>query len=326
MTQKILKMLKSENNFISGEKIAKTLNISRTGVWKNIKKLKDMGYNIISTTNKGYLLVDDNHLFNKLEIEKEITTTYLGKKVYFFDEITSTNDYAKQLANNNLEEGTIVVANCQTEGRGRLDRHWVSDKNEGIFLSLILRPNIELFNLIQITLLAGICVCNTIKFFTGIDTKIKWPNDIIINNKKVCGILTEVSAQIENVSYSILGIGINVNNKNFEGYLKDKATSIFLETNKFINRQEIIGHFLKEFEDKYFIYKKEKDFTIFLEEYKSLCINLQKKAKVKYKEKELIGDVIDISNLGELVLKTEEGILKISSGEVSLRNIYGEYI
>ena len=326
MTQKILNILKNNKDFISGEKIAKTLKISRAGVWKNIKKLKDMGYNIISTTNRGYLLIDDNELFNKLEIEKEINTVYLGRKIYFFDEITSTNDYAKELANDNLEEGTLVVANCQTKGKGRLDRSWVSDKNDGIFLSLILRPNIELFNIMQITLLAGICVCNAIKSLTELDAKIKWPNDIIINNKKVCGILTEVSAQIENVSYLILGIGINVNNKNFDINLENKATSIFLETDKFIKRQNLIGHFLKEFEDKYSIYKKEKDFTIFLEEYKNLCINLQKEAKVTYKGKEITGKVIDISNLGEIILKTEENILKIVSGEVSLRNVNGEYI
>ncbi|WP_250278818.1 biotin--[acetyl-CoA-carboxylase] ligase [[Clostridium] colinum] len=326
MTEKILDILKNSSDFISGEKIARSLNISRAGVWKNISKLKNMGYNIISVTNKGYLLVKDSSLFNKMEIEKEINTYVLGKNIYFFDEITSTNEYAKKLADDKVEEGALVVANCQTNGKGRLDRNWVSNKGEGIFLSLILRPNIELFSIVQITLLAGICICNAIKKVTNLDAKIKWPNDIIINNKKVCGILTEVTAQVDNVSYIILGIGINVNNKKFSDELENKATSIFLETGKNVERQKLIAMLLKEFENKYFIYKKEKDFSIFLEEYKSLCINLDKQAKVIYNGQEILGKVLDISNLGEIIFETDNNILKIVSGEVSLRNIDGEYI
>lgn len=326
MIEKILEILKNSNDFVSGEEIAKKLNISRAGVWKNIVKLKGMGYNIVSVTNKGYLLVKENTLYNKMEIEKEIETFVLGKNLYFFDEISSTNEYAKKLANDNLEEGTIVISDCQKNGKGRLNRNWVSNKGDGIFLSLILRPEIELFSVTQITLLAGICVCNAIKTQTGLDAKIKWPNDIIVNNKKVCGILTEVSAQIDKVSYIILGIGINVNNDCFEEDLKNKATSIFLETGKNIERQKIIGCFLKEFENNYFKYKKEKDFSIFLEQYRNLCLNIGKQVKAIYCNKEIIGNVLDVSPLGEIILKTDKETLKIVSGEVSLRTINGQYI
>lgn len=325
MTEKILNILKNSNDFISGEKIAQQLNVSRMAVCKNIAKLKQMGYNIISTTNKGYLLVVDNNLFNKIEIEKEINTFVLGKNIYFFDEITSTNEYAKTIANN-VEEGTIVVAKKQTKGKGRLDRKWISSKNEGIYFSLILKPEIEVFKIMQITLIAGISLCETIKQMANIDAKIKWPNDILINNKKVCGILTELNAQIDNIFYIILGIGINVNNEKFDQDLKQKATSLYLETNKNIEKQKILACFLKNFEQKYFIYKKEKSFDPFLKQYKDLCVNLNKKAKILHKGKEIIGEVIDISHLGEIVFKTDTDILKISSGEVSLRNVDGEYV
>lgn len=326
MIEKILNILRNNKEFISGESIAKSLNVSRTAIWKNISKLKNMGYNIVSVTNKGYLLLEEELIFNKLEIEKEIDTFVLGKKVYFFDEITSTNEYAKKLANDNVEEGVIVISDSQTNGKGRLNRNWISNKGDGIFLSLILRPNIELFSVTQITLLAGICVCNAIRMCTNLDAKIKWPNDIIINNKKVCGILTEVSAQIDKVSYVILGIGINVNNESFNESIKNKATSIFLELGNKLERQKIIGYFLKEFENRYFKYKKEKNFLIFLDEYKNLCINIGKEVKVIYYNKEIKGVVLDISPLGEIILKIEKEILKIASGEVSLRNANGEYI
>ena len=325
MVNKVLDILKDSKSFISGEDIAKKLNISRAGVWKNIEKLRNMGYVITSVTNKGYLLTEDKLIFNQIEIEKEIKTALLGKKVYFFEEITSTNDYAKDMANNIQEEGTIVIANNQTKGRGRLERAWISDKG-GIFLSLILKPNIQLFNIMQITLLASISICDAIKKLTLLDAKIKWPNDIIINNKKVGGILTEVIAQVEKISTVILGIGINVNNEKFSLDLQKKATSIFLENNKTVSKASLIGCFLEEFEKKYLIYKEKEDFNLFLEEYKKLCLNIGKEVKVIHNKKEMLGKVIDISNIGEIILKTNNNEIKIISGEVLLKNINGEYI
>ena len=326
MTEKILDILKNSNDFISGEVIAKELKVSRVSISKNIKKLKDMGYDIKSITNKGYILIKDDKLFNKFEIEKQINTKILGNKVYFFDEISSTNEYAKILANSNEEEGAIVIADCQTNGKGRLDKKWESNKGEGLFMSILLRPNVHINNIVQITLLSGICICNGIKKATGLDASIKWPNDIVVNGKKVCGILTELSAQIENVSYVILGIGINVNNKIFNDDLKDKATSIFLETNKETERAKLLSYILNELEEKYLKFKEIKDFTLFLPEYKSLCVNLNKEVKAIYKNEEIIGTVIDISPSGEIILKTNKGVLNISSGFVSLRNIDGKYV
>ncbi len=326
MTEKILDILKNSNDFISGEVIAKELKVSRVSISKNIKKLKDMGYDIKSVTNKGYILIKDNKLFNKFEIEKQINTKVLGNKVYFFDEISSTNEYAKSLANSNEEEGAIVIADCQTNGKGRLDKKWESNKGEGLFMSILLRPNVHINNIVQITLLSGICICNGIKKATGLDASIKWPNDIVVNGKKVCGILTELSAQIENVSYVILGIGINVNNKNFNDELKDKATSIFLETNKEIERAKLLSYILNELEEKYLKFKEIKDFTLFLPQYKALCVNLNKEVKAIYKNEEIIGTVVDISPLGEIILKTDKGMLNISSGFVSLRNVDGKYV
>ena len=268
-------------------------------------------------------MINKNFRQNRLELEEKIDTTLLGKIIYYFDEIDSTNDYAKKIASY-TDEGTVVLAGCQTKGKGRFERTWVSDK-DGIFLSLVLKPSMQLNRIIQITLLSSICVLNTISKMTDLKPKIKWPNDIIINNKKVAGILTEVVNNGKEFNV-IVGIGVNLNNKNFDDLLKHKATSIFLETNILYKKDNFISLFLKEFEQKYLTYKNEKSFDLFLDDYKSLCINIGKQAKVIYNNKEIVGKVIDISDMGEVIFKCENNEIKIISGEVLLRNINGEYI
>lgn len=323
MLSKVLEILANSDDFISGEDIAKSLNVTRASIWKNISKLKSMGYNILSSTNKGYKLIKDNNKYNKLEVEKILKTKILGKEIYFFDEIDSTNNYAKIIANS-VSEGAIILANNQTNGRGRFDRNWVCEKNSGVFLSLILKPCIDIFSISNITMMASVSLCNTISFFTGEKAMIKWPNDILVNNKKICGVLTEVSAQMDKIDYIVLGIGINVNNKNFEGELLNKATSIYKQINKNVNRQEVVSYFLNDFENNYITYKNT--FDINISEYKKLCINIDRQVKVVYKGKEIIGKVVDVCKDGNLIIKTENDTIKIVSGEVSLRTSSGEYI
>lgn len=323
MIYKILDILKKEKKFISGENIAKTLSVSRTAIWKNISKLKNMGYEIISVTNKGYKLIDNQNIYNEFEIKGLLKTRIFGKVCHFFDEIGSTNDFAKEITKYDTKEGTIVVSNYQSLGRGRFDRAWICKKGDGIFLSIILKPQIELFYTLQISLIAGITICQALREMS-INAELKWPNDIMLNNKKVGGILCEVSAQIDKVDYIILGIGINVNNKNFSEELNKKATSIFIETNKKIDKKIIIANFLYKFEAMYYEYINTKSFIPYLEQYKNLCINIGKDVTIKGKN--IKGKVLDISHKGEIIIQTENGLTIVISGEVSLRTISGEYI
>lgn len=326
MVLKILKILNEEQEFVSGEFIANKLGITRAGVWKYISKLKNMGYEIISVNNKGYLLKDNKNLYNQFEILKSLHTDFIGKNIIFFDSIDSTNTYAKNLAYEGAKEGTVIISNTQINGKGRLEKQWISEKDSGIYMSIILRPNIELINCNQITLITSIALCRVLKSL-NLETYIKWPNDIILNNKKISGILIELSAEIEKVNYIIVGVGINVNNKSIDENIKDKATSIFLETKNIFSRVQIIQSFLFEFEKMYTQYIKNSNFNEFLDEYKELCINLGKEVKIFSKDKEDFGKIVGITEYGQLIFlnnKNEE--IKIISGEVSVRNIDGSYI
>lgn len=326
MVLKILKILNEEQEFVSGEFIANKLGITRAGVWKYISKLKNMGYEIISVNNKGYLLKDNKNLYNQFEILKNLHTDFIGKNIIFFDSIDSTNIYAKNLAYEGTKEGTVIISNTQINGKGRLEKQWISEKDSGIYMSIILRPNIELINCNQITLITSIALCRVLKSL-NLETYIKWPNDIILNNKKISGILIELSAEIEKVNYIIVGVGINVNNKSIDENIKDKATSIFLETKNMFSRVQIIQSFLFEFEKMYTQYIKNSNFNEFLDEYKELCINLGKEVKIFSKDKEDFGKIVGITEYGQLIFlnnKNEE--IKIISGEVSIRNIDGSYI
>lgn len=328
MTEKILLYLKEEKAFLSGEELARKLNVSRASIWKNISKLRNMGYNIISSPNKGYLLVESDDDFNEFEIKLALETEFIGKNLKFFKEIDSTNTFAKSFAEQNSNiDGLAIVSSHQTKGKGRLGRNWEMEKDKAIALSLILTPDISPFEATNITLLIGISVCRAIKKFTNLPAKIKWPNDIIINEKKVAGILVEISAEIEMLKYAIVGIGVNVNNEIFSADLCKKASSLKLESGENFNRSLLLAEILLEIEKIYQEYKKNFSFEPFLDEYKSLCLNIGREVKLKYKNQMICGTVLDISPQGELILLNSDGEkISISSGEVSLRNINGEYI
>lgn len=325
MIDDVLKMLKEKEDFISGEEMGKKLNLSRNSICKYIAKIRGMGYDIQSVTNRGYKLKKDDFIFNEIELRQSIDTKILGKEIYFFEDLSSTNEYAKTIAND-VKEGAIVLCNNQTNGKGRLDRAWRGSKGKNVYLSLILKPDIELINVWQITLLSGIALCNTLSEITESKSYIKWPNDIILNDKKVSGILTEVNAQIDKVGYIILGIGINVNEDNFNDEILKKATSLFLETKKQIDRKKVVALFLSKFEYIYTSYLKEKDFKSFLKEYKKMCINMGRDVKIFTNGKEIIGRILDISDFGHLIVETNDKKIEVVSGDVSIRGIDGEYI
>ena len=323
MREKILEViLDNEKEFISGEELSKKLGISRTAIWKHIRILRSQGYNIESVNKKGYRLVDEpTDLLNPQNIYRNLKTKFIGKNVLHFETIDSTNDYAKKIGNE-LRDGSVIISEEQTKGKGRLGRVWESKAGEGIWMSIILKPNIIPNKAPFITLIAGASIVKALNIL-GVDAKIKWPNDITINNKKLSGILTELSAEIERVNYIVVGIGMNVKDTDFEEELQDKATSLYKE-NYNVSRVDIVKEILCQFEKLYldYIEKDDKKEVLDICRQYSAIINKEIYA-IKNDQKELV-DCIGINEEGNLIIKNKDGNLEeIMSGEVSIRGVKG---
>jgi BirA family biotin operon repressor/biotin-[acetyl-CoA-carboxylase] ligase len=327
MKRRILEILKKNGeDFISGEDISKQIGVTRTAVWKHINQLKEEGYEIESISRKGYCLIKEPDMLyaDLLEIDKR--SIVFGKKIYHFESVESTNTIAKRLAAEGADEGTIIIAEEQTEGKGRLGRYWQSDKGAGIWMSIILKPKIEPSEATKITQIAAAAAAAVIRNCTGCKTEIKWPNDIILNKKKVCGILTEMSGELNSVNYVIVGIGINVKQKQ-EDFVPDfakYATSIKSYTDKTISRKEIVIDMLEEFERLYLDFLYTGSIKKSLKVCKKYSATLGNKVRIIYREKEILAEAIDITEKGELLIKDDFGeIKKVISGEVSVRGLYG---
>ena len=323
MREKILEViLDNEKEFISGEELSKKLGISRTAIWKHIRILRSQGYNIESVNKKGYRLVDEpTDLLNPQNIYRNLKTKFIGKNVLHFETIDSTNDYAKKIGNE-LRDGSVIISEEQTKGKGRLGRVWESKAGEGIWMSIILKPNIIPNKAPFITLIAGASIVKALNIL-GVDAKIKWPNDITINNKKLSGILTELSAEIERVNYIVVGIGMNVKDTDFEEELQDKATSLYKE-NYNVSRVDIVKEILCQFEKLYLDYIEKDDKKEVLDICRQYSAIIKKEIYViKNDQKELV-DCIGINEEGNLIIKNKDGNLEeIMSGEVSIRGVKG---
>lgn len=321
---KILTLLKNSSDFISGQQLCEKLGVSRTAVWKYIKQLKEDGYEIESISNKGYRLLSIPDILSKDEIMEGLSTNSLGKEMHIYDKIDSTNKHAKRLALEGANHGMLVIAEQQTQGKGRMGRKWISKDKSGIWMTLILRPKNHPNQASMLTLLAGLAVVKTINQLTDIKAWIKWPNDIIINQKKVAGILTEMSSEIDYINYVIVGIGINVNTEEFDLEIKDIATSIFIENKKEYNRSHIIKRILELFEEYYEKFLANGSLKPFIQEYMELCITMNKEVKVIKGQDTFIGYAQRINEYGEIIIiDKNERIHKINSGEVSVRGMYG---
>ncbi|MBQ6559136.1 MAG: biotin--[Clostridia bacterium] len=315
MKQRILDILKNADDFVSGEDISNKTGISRAAVWKHIKSLKNKGYEIDSVTNRGYRLVLSPDLITAEEITQNLNTEFIGRRLFIYDETDSTNERAK--ASGEIE-GSVFIAEVQNHGKGSRGRGWVSPRGTGIWHSILLKPDIPPSEVSQITLVAGLAVCKAI----GMGAKIKWPNDIVIGTKKVCGILTEMSAETDMVHYVVCGIGINVNTENFDAEIKHRATSMYIESGDKQIRNDIIARELNYFE---YYYKKflEGGLGAILDEYKENCVTIGRDVTVIYKKENVTGKAVDIDENGALVVETADGTIRVTSGEVSVRGIYG---
>jgi BirA family biotin operon repressor/biotin-[acetyl-CoA-carboxylase] ligase len=301
------------NQKLSGETIAKKLNISRVAVWKRIRRLIEKGYKI-EVSKTGYRLLEKIDRIFFPELEKLLKTKYIGRKFIYFDEINSTNIYLKE--NKNLPDGIVVVAERQTAGRGRKGRKWNSPKYKGLYFSILLQKDIEIKNLSIFSLLFPLAVKEAIQNRTSKKVYIKWPNDIYIENKKISGILIETEIEGNSINNFIVGIGINVNTSLDElGELAEIGTSLFIEEGKEFNRTEILADILNLIEEKIENFNPEKTA---LEINKNL---LWKNQIVKILDNNIEGRLIGINKEGALILDSYDGLKAIYSGDLSIRKI-----
>jgi BirA family biotin operon repressor/biotin-[acetyl-CoA-carboxylase] ligase len=312
MKLKLLDLL-SEDTYVSGEIIAQRLNVSRTAVWKQIKVLRDLGYNIDSVKNKGYRLISKPDIPIEEEVTRNLKTKIIGKKIQYFKTINSTNLYARKLLEKNIEEGTVVVADIQTHGRGRKKRTW-SSPSGGLWFSVILYPNIPPQNAMLITMASSVAVAQGIQEVTGLKPVIKWPNDLLLNNKKVCGILTELDAEIDKLKYIVVGIGINVNNP-IDIELKDIGISLFQEARKKLSRVNLLKVILKNLDELYHKLNSE-DYNFIRELWFSYSKIIGKEIRVTTEKSNFTGIVTNIDDNGSLILETKDGFIKIVSGDI----------
>lgn len=324
MKAKILSMLRGTDGYISGQQLCEKFQVSRTAVWKVMEQLKAEGYQIEAVRNRGYHLEKSPDVMARAEIESLLTTKWAGCNVLYFPETDSTNTQAKRLGDEGASHGTLVVAEQQTGGKGRRGRSWASPAGSSIYMSILLRPGLMPNQAPMLTLVMAQSVAEAVRIQTGEEARIKWPNDIVINGKKVCGILTEMSTEIQWINHVVIGVGINVNTENFPEELAETATSLYLENGKRQQRSLLIAEVLKQFERYYDLFINAGNLSAMQEQYNKLLVNCGREVKVLEPGHEFTGQAVGINETGELLVRTEDGkIRQIYAGEVSVRGIYG---
>lgn len=331
MKAKILKLLQeASDRYISGQSLCETLGVTRQAVWKNIGQLKEMGYEIVSVSGKGYRLVSTPDRLYAPEIQSFLPEDGFCQKVECHDEIDSTNLRAKQLAELGEPEGMLVVADKQTAGRGRRGRGWTSEAGVGIYMSYILRPSLPPSKVSGVTLVTALAMCQAISQVCGVQPLIKWPNDVILDGKKVCGILTEMSSEIQYVHYAVTGIGVNANQTEFAEDIREHATSIYLQTGKWVPRAKLTAAFAKCFGEYYAVFERDGNLRSLIEEYDHILANRDKEVLVYHgmvedaKPEDIArGIARGINEDGSLLVEIDGTLQAVRSGEVSIRGVNG---
>lgn len=310
---------KNNHRFLNTKDVSLKLGVHPYVVYQAVRELRRWGFKIQSERKKGYRLVESPDLILPAEIKKNLKTKILGKKVYSYRKVGSTNVLGFRLAETGAEEGTLIVAEEQTKGKGRMGRSWYSPPRLGLWMSLILRPDIAPFKAPGLSICAGLSLAQAILEMTGIEAKIKWPNDCLIDGKKVGGILLELSAELDRINSVIVGIGVNVNHsaKDFPKNLAQTATSIKIKLGEDISRITLLTSFLKKFERIYLDFKKN-GLSPQREMIKSFSSILGKKVMVKFGKEKIEGMAENIDDNGSLVIKTKKGEKVVTAGEVTV--------
>jgi BirA family biotin operon repressor/biotin-[acetyl-CoA-carboxylase] ligase len=306
------------DQFISGEKLSKTMGCSRTAVWKHIESLRKAGYRFEAIPRLGYKLMQQPELLRMASLLSKLRTTILGRSIRLYDQVESTQNVAHELVKEGAPEGTLVLAEEQLAGRGRMGRKWHSPKGKGIWMSLVLKPHIPLQFTPQLTLLVAVALCRSIRQKTSLEVGIKWPNDLLVQGRKISGILLESSADDERLHYVIAGIGISVNltAQDFPEELRSKATSLLIETGREIDRTELICDFLEQLEALYELYQQQGFAPVRLL-WEALTVSLHHPITVQTANGLVEGIAHGIDDMGALqVVLTNGESMKLYSGDV----------
>lgn len=342
----ILTCLRSSEGYVSGQQLCERLGVSRTAVWKVINQLKADGYRIESVTRKGYRLLESpEDMLSESEITSRLTTEWAGRKLFYREETGSTNNDAKRCGEEGHPHGTVVVADIQNAGKGRRGRAWQTIPGTALSFSILLRPSFPAERASMITLVMALAVAEAVEAAlkedrqgskesgtenpAGTTVTIKWPNDIVINRKKVCGMLTEMTMtpELDEIQYLVVGVGINVNNESpqeFQEEIRETAASLRIETGRRLNRAELLQDVLCRFEKHYETFLETLDMSRLRETYQARLQGLGNEVRVLDPAGEYTGVSRGINDRGELIVERENGErVAVYAGEVSVRGLYG---
>lgn len=348
MKTELLHILRTARGAVSGQELCERFGVSRTAIWKTVGQLKEEGYEIASVPNRGYELKAVPDRLTKHELESRLVDCPFGREVLAFDRVSSTNQVLKE-GMDEKPHGLLAIAEEQTTGKGRRGRAWQSPPGTGIWMSLLLKDLHETECASMVTLVAALAVKQAIdealqrsaerddmtvpgigRQAGGQDeeksasaVRIKWPNDLVIGGKKVCGILTEMVTEVDYLHGIIVGIGINVHQEDFPPDISQTATSLYLTTGRHLNRPELVELILRCFQKKYEIFSKDLSLRSLRSEYNGALVNAGEQIRVIDGENSFSGVGVGIDDSGRLLVETEDGLEAVRSGEVSVRGIYG---
>lgn len=324
MKADILKRLRESDEYISGQQLCEEFGVSRTAVWKVVSRLKEEGYQVEAVRNKGYRISAWPDVITKEAVGSLLETRWAGRPIIYFEETDSTNTQAKKLGDQDARHGTLVIAESQIGGKGRRGRGWMSPAQGNIYMTILLRPDIEPSRAPMLTLVMAHSAAAAIHRITGLEMQIKWPNDVIVEQKKVCGILTEMSAEIDYINHVVIGIGINTNMQEIPTELGEKATSLAIEKGQQIERAALAAAIINQFEKDYEIFMECSNLSGLKDSYNRMLVNKNKEVMIQEVNWEFRGEALGINESGELIVRKEDGSLQqIFAGEVSVRGIYG---
>jgi BirA family biotin operon repressor/biotin-[acetyl-CoA-carboxylase] ligase len=323
MEEDILQLLKKQPSvFLSGEELSRRLKVSRTAIWKRVRHLRSLGYEIEASTRSGYRLTQSPDILAPWEIKPLLKTKWLGKTIHYFYTIESTNSKAYELANQGADEGEVVIAESQTKGKGRLGRNWFSPPYLNLYLSVILRPRISPHQAPLITLMAAVAAAEAIEKSFSLRPSIKWPNDILLNGRKVAGLLNEIKSETDRIHFVILGIGVNLNvdGKIFPKEIRSIATSMKKEMGQAISRKNFLASLLQEMEKWYAVFLKEGGCGI-LRSWRKWAQMKGREVRMTSFGETIAGRAVDVDSDGALIIETKRGERKrVVAGDVEYKN------
>lgn len=314
-------LIENRAGYVSGEEMSRQVGCSRAAIWKHIEELRQAGYEIEARPRHGYRLKYRPDRIAPEEIHPHLQTERFGQEIDYVYSTPSTQIIAHKRAKDGVPEGTVVVAEEQVEGRGRMGKFWYSPPQTGIWMSLILRPPIPLVDASHLTLVASVGVREAIQKETGLNIQIKWPNDLLVDGKKVCGILTELRGEHDQIHYVIIGIGmnVNVNESEFPEELRDIGTSLAIEAGRMIHRASLMATILKELEQIYFTYLQE-GFSVIRQKWECGAGMLGEVITARTAQGPVTGVAERINEQGALLVRTSSGIVPVYSAEIDLHN------